>query len=395
MKSAYYFLAVVLLALAGLSALSLLLVNVPVAPGGHAPPPRVVFVDLGKLAALHPDTAVLDKMSALAREAGPLPTSTGPLACSPGLRAIGVPDPVKPPEIARPEIEAEIAQSAVGAFNRLDAEQRQALQARLRAIRTTMMESQKPQIAVKVREIEQTAAFKQRSLIGQLGDLRLSTQVNADSLKSGCDMYSRLIPPPYDPNDPNHWIEELCAKAKAKDLELGRINGTLTSETIAIEAEAREKISKLRAEAAADVAARISAIEQAERTKIETEIAAARSEVLPEISSAESAGGFEPTEPAAPKVPARARATVSITPPGGAMPGKEPARAATVKLIASLRARIRSDVAGAVRELASREGYRVTFRPLSGAPDATSAFARLLRRHGPELWGPVLATGPG
>jgi len=77
------------------------------------------------------------------------------------------------------------------------------------------------------------------------------------------------------------------------------------------------------------------------------------------------------------------------------MPGKEPARAATVKLIASLRARIRSDVAGAVRELASREGYRVTFRPLSGAPDATSAFARLLRRHGPELWGPVLATGPG
>ena len=126
MKSAYYFLAVVLLALVGLSVLSLLLVNAPVAPGGHAPPPRVVFVDLGKLAALHPDTAVLDKMSALAREAGPLPTSTGPLACSPGLRAIGVPDPVKPPEIARPEIEAEIAQSAVGAFNRLDAEQRQA-----------------------------------------------------------------------------------------------------------------------------------------------------------------------------------------------------------------------------------------------------------------------------
>jgi len=401
LRSTYHFLAIVLL---GLAAIALVFSIVQVRPTRLAPlPQRVVFVDLTRLSALHPSFAVLTKMKAFAAEAGRRPGPTRPPVCPPAPALSAVRGPVEPAEVTRPEIEAETAQSAVSAFSRLETEQRQALQARLRAVRATMLESAKPEVAAKIREIERAAEFKQRSLVTQLGDMRLTTLIRADALRSIVTGFNSILPQDVseDERDPDGVLAGEGAKLKATELELQKIDKTLNSESIAIRAEAQEKISKLRADAAAEVAAKLSARENAERTRIETGIAAARNEVLSELGTSEGASGFDQAEP---RAGARSVPVVTIMPssrppskagPSGYAAAKKPVLSAVEGMAASLEARIRSDVVRAVRELASRSGLKVTFSPTENAPDATSAFALLLRESGSQVWGPVLAAGGG
>jgi len=390
LRSIYYFLAFVLL---GLAALALVFSIARVGPSAHAPGARrLVFVDAARLASLHPSFAVVTKMKAFAAQAEPRLSPTGPPVCPPGPRLSTFAGFVQPAEVTRPEIEAETAQSAVSAFSRLETEQRQALQARLRAVRATMMESAKPEIAAKTRDIERKAEFNQRSLVAQLGEMRLKTLMQADALRTGVRGVNSFLNPS-DPDRDNGGLATMEGMLKKAELDLRRIDNTVTSESIAIRAEAQEKISKLRADAAAEVAAKLSARENAERTKIESGIAAARNEVLSELSTSQSASGFEQIEP---QRGGRSAPVVSITlsapSPGEARPSGS---AAARKMAASLEARIRSDVVRAVRELASENRLRVTFSPAGDVPDATSAFAALLRERGWQVWGPVLAAGRG
>ncbi len=358
---------------------------------------RVVFVDLTKLTPLHPSSELLKRMRTLAADAGRQPAPVIPAVCTLAPALGTMPSPVQPPEVTRPEIEAETAQSAVSAFSVLETEQRQALQVRLRAVRATMIESSKPEIAARIREIERTAELKQRSLVAQLGDMRLSKLIQTDALRASVSGFNEIIPDPSDPDRDHGALATMEGLLKESELELQRIDRTLGSESVAIRAEAQEKIGKLRADAAADVAAKISAREKDERTRIEAGIAAARNEVLSELSMPAGASEFGDAEPRA-----RARSVPVVTTalsashlrkvgPSATAAAEKPVLGAVEGMAASLEASIRSDVARAVRAVGSRNGLKVTFSPARNAPDATGTFVRLLREQGSQVWGPVLA----
>ncbi|MGC8863279.1 MAG: hypothetical protein ACP5R5_10960, partial [Armatimonadota bacterium] len=296
-------------------------------------------------------------------------------------------------EVSRPEIEAELAQSAVGAFSRLETSQRQALLARLRAVRATMLESAKPELAAKIRQIEREAELKQRSLVTQLGEMRLSAAIRASVLGTIISGLESVLPRDVEEEerDPNGVLASQWARLKATQLELQRIDRTLTSEMAAIRAEAQEKIDKLRADTAAEVSARLSARENAERGKIETSIATARNEVFTELGMPEGLAGFEQVDTAS---PAGGRRTpfATITPARPAAAGiRTGASISRRQIAASLEAHLISDVARVAKQVAAERGIRLTFVRDESVPDATRIFARLLRQR--AVWGPVLAAG--
>jgi len=389
-KSAYYLLALLVV---GLAVLALVFRAAPTRPTRvPAGPRQTVFVDVAALAELHPSFAALTQMRALAAVSRNPREIVNVSACSPEA---AFHDPVRPPELTRPEIEAELTQSAMSAFSRLETSQRQALQARLRAVRATMSESGKPELAAKIRQIERTAELKLRSLAAQLGEMRLSATIRADVLAALVSGLDSILPRDLeeDQRDPNGVLAEQRARLKATQLELQRIDRTLSSEMSAIRAEAQEKINKLKADAAADVSARLSARESAERSKIETGIAAARNEVLTEMGVPAGIAGFERLQT---EKPARTRSTplVAIRPSGsGAAKTRPGVSAAVASAAASLEARVVRDTVRAIRQIASERGLRVTFVRSPGVPDATGSFGALLRNG--AVWEPVLARSGG
>ena len=345
-------------------------VSAPAPQANKPKPPMVVYVNIDQLVGLHPGSNALAAIRALAAVDGVRGVAAGTVSV-PALGAFSPDSFVHRPEVSRPEIEAEVAQSAVSALSRLETDQRRALQARLRATRATMIESAKSQIAAQVREIEQTAVFKERSLTAQLAPLRLENQIKQGTLKQGLDIMSKAFasvqetkPETQKPTakakiETENELTGLSDRLQLAQIELGRIDQTLTGEGAAIKAEAQQKVSDLRAGSSAGIEAKLLSTGNAERTKIEAEIAAARNEVLSGLSTPESAldvCAFEPEGPPSMSVGAVTAKEIAQ------LAGTREPRPVSVRASApEIAARIRLDVSRAVSRIAAMEGLKVTF----------------------------------
>jgi hypothetical protein len=387
LKTAYYTLAAVGLAIAGLA---LVLSSAPTRRVLEAVRPRPkVFVDVNKLVSLHPSSRTLAAMkSALATirvDSSPMPHATASLGSRvhPGVEtdAAGV--------ASRQALESEIAQAAVSAFSRLESEQRQVLESRLGVARATEMESAESEIEVQARDITRDQQAKVRDANAQSAAELANVQMGLGSLKLAENLEMRLVAQGRIPDVHPLLVqnrEQLQARLKAVDDK--RAEEAQASESII-----QKSIDDLRLKAAAGIDAELADRERGEQKRIEDEVTGARNEVLAELSSFDSTSG-PVAFAAACNAPALARVTVAAS----TLPALSGAHdLALIRVaVSALEKRMRLDVVRTVQQLAAQNRMRVTFTNRGGSvADGTQVFARLLRARAWADCGPILVDERG
>lgn len=388
MRSAYYILAIIVLSIAGLSAALALYPRE--SPKGDRQHSRVVYVNTDRLTELHPGSAVLVQMKQLLKSTNPPVTAPHKHAIRPQFstnRGTRLGHIIDLPTVSRDEIEEEITRSAANALALMEADEMQALRARLRATRATMTEKARSGIAAQVRTIDQTAATEQRSVVAEFGEKRLAAQLRSDALRASLNLLSTATGETADANK-GGYLETLQRQSRAADDELKQFSEALSSRRLSIAGDAREQETKVRAAAAAKIGAEIAAVESLERARIERAIANARDAVFDELNSPSYGPDLSLLASASAIGP-----TVTVTPRPQMMPVNKSDAAAIQRRISSIEKKIRLDVTKAVKLVAADERIRVVFTRRPTTPDATALFAAKLKAKGMSAWSPVFATG--
>ncbi len=390
MRSACYILAVIVLLIAGLAAALALYPRE--SRSADRQQIRVVYVDTNRLTELHPGSAVLVQMRQLLKStsaSAAMPHNKAVRSQSNTNRGSRLGHVIELPTVSRDEIEEEITRSAANALALMEADEMQALRARLTATRATMMENARSGVAAQVRAIDQTAATEQRSLVAELGDKHLAAQLRSDALRASLNLLSTAADGTASASN-GGYLEILQSQSRAADDELKQFSDALSSRRLEITGDAREQETKIRAAAAAKIGAEIAAVEGLERARIERAIANARDAVFDELNSP----SFGPDLSRIASASATGT-TVTVTPRPQTMPVSKSDAAALQRHISSIENKIRLDVTRAVKLVAADEQVRVVFAPRAATPDATALFAAKLKARGMSVWSPVLATGVG
>ena len=365
MKLAFYGLAAILLA--GLQA------YLPFS-GGTAKRTRspavaqpTVFVDAAGLAAMHPGWQALKQMrSCLAEVRSASGGVSSHLEPSRVSWETG-PDADAAPQVSRCELQDEVRRATDSALGRYESEMRQALRLRIESTRAGMMKNADLELAPHIREIKTAAAAMIRALEEKHAPDRINAQLRVAALQAAATS------PAVDPgaaelklhraNNALRAVEEACSNDK--DRAIGAANA---------------KTDALRPARSAGVDELLASSRHQESELITNSISAAHEKVMQEL------GSFEnwPTAAVA-RVPEGSVRVSSTEANGDTTTDLSFARLEIA--ISALERQIEEDVNRAVRDLARRQGVKVTFtRGRAGVPDRTHTFARLMRR---SLWAGV------
>lgn len=373
----------------------------------HAVPAsrETVYVDVGRLATLHPDSELLADMKSVVSEirAGsawkPAPAKVD-LTPPPAPRM-----PIDHSMMSRAKLEAELAQEAVSALGKLETDQRDALQARLRASRALLVSSADAEIAAEVREIEDEAASKLRSLAQRYAADRINAQLKISALGVARGGMKDLSNPGSRGDDGgaaalvretetsgNSELASIDSQLRGVQADLGHIIGVSMAETEQIQADARKRIETLKTAAHQKIDSTLAIQEDAESRKIENSITMARSDILEEMTTVGQSRAYS----GSPRSPGTARVALSVHASPASVGGVGGDLGSIEGAVASLEIRIRDEVRGAVLKLAESKGVSVVFiRNGRRVPDQTDEFAQAFRDRGWELCAPVLCSEPG
>jgi len=373
LKLTFYVSVVVLLA--GLAARILVGFPLPdaVAQKTAAPPAteRVAYVDSSELLKLHPDWEALKEMKATLAEVRSTPggfsfnRDTGDNA---GDKAPVMHDARA--GVSRKELEANAAQAATGALENLETEKREALDARLRSMRSIMAKNEESAVMSQSRDIEETAADQAKDVdVRQNNDL-INARLKAAALQvqtkvSGIDQNA------------------VAGELKKAQRSVDKISAATDAEKDRITTTANTRIDALRQANVGKIDEQIRAYQQKENARISADMAQAKEQIVREIGSFPTPGLGETRSQAGAPVKENCYGTVS----GRADPGISRLKSAT----AELEIKIRKDVDRAVTDLAAKKGIKVVFSRRNGTPDATKIFADLLRKQGWSAFQPVLS----
>lgn len=338
---------------------------------------RKVYVDLDRLVPVHPGWgAVLSMRQAAAGvESGGTPAARGAAS---DVSWIEVPDMQPRTPVQRWKLEETASERSDIALAELEAQQIQALDARVRATRKTMIDSTEADIRIRSFELEQEAAKD----ISAISRKRIHDQINlrlkVDSLKA---MLSR----------PGVQDEEVSKRLTAAEKELAEIESLVDSEIARVNAVRLEAVAGLRENAESKIDLALETYYDRERRNIVDRIREARNQVVSEVNALDDI--YAPRALGDIVVPdsdeLAGRPAVSSPPAYTA--GRVAGELASESQI--LEARIRKDVAAAVSRLArDRNVVAVFAQQTPGLTDETETFAALMRDWGWMMGGPVLGS---
>ena len=341
-------------------------------------PVREVFVDINKLVELHPSYGAVADMNATLADVRVRSNATSMSAPSDRERSHSAGLAVAPE--GRRKLVADAAKSATDGLAKMEADQREALQARLRVSRAAMMESADVEMKTKALEIEQSAVDSQQLIARDHAPDRLKAQLKAMALRAASKSLG------VDP-------AAAALRAGKAQAEVTRIDSVSAVAEDDVETQARARIDQLRAAAKAKTDAELAAYENGEDRRIERSTVTARDQIAKEMASFSGM-------PAGWGTVARGKLSHgSAASAPQRMVAHGPGDAAlTVLREQAVRAdaQIRQDVQRAVLRFAKERGVSVRFS-LSGRrlPDETRVFSTLMREHALDACGPVLTQPRG
>jgi len=350
---------------------------------------RVVFVDLDKIMAVHPDwPAVLMMRSVAADVAGGQTGSAEPLAFGP----LVLPALKARAATSRWVLEDRAARQADDALTQLGAEQMQSLATRLEATKKTMIDSAESDLRLREYDAEQEAAGKISAISSKYSpeQINLRTKIGAlDAMLGKRGDKDVGVTPGVNEADARKRLAEL-------QLQLDGIDGEIASETRKVSDSAAGTISDLRASSNAKIDSAIAVYGAQEARTVQEHIKEARSQVIGDVMSLDETAGSDTGISAKPSMDREASPRM-VGPGLGPRPaynGRREADDWRVRELA-LEKRLRTDAVSMVRKMAGEQGMKVVFdRPAVPVPDETARFIRLINDRGWRLGEPILY-GPG
>lgn len=346
---------------------------------------RVVFVDLDKIVALHPDWPALLMMRSVAADvAGGQAGSAEPLV----LGSVALPALKARAATSRWVLEDRAARQADDALTKLGAEQMQSLAARLQATKKTMIDSAESDLWLRAYDAEQEAAGK----IGAISSKYSREQINLRAKIGALD--AMLGKRGNKDVGVTPGVNEADARKRLAELQsqLDGIDGEIASEIQKVSDSAARTISDLRASSNAKIDSAIAAYGAQEARTVQEHIKEARSQVIGDVMSLDEIAGSDTGISAKPSVD-REDSPRMAGPGLGPKPaynGRREADDWRVRELA-LEKRLRADAVSMVRKMAREQGMKVVFdRPAASVPDETARFIRLINDRGWRLGEPIL-----
>ena len=335
---------------------------------------REVYVDISKLSKLHPSYAALVEMRAALADVQAGSSRVVSLD-HPELRVKKIAGNT-PATIDRSNLVAAVAKSAMDDLYMLESDQREALRARLREKRETMMEDAEAEIKLQVYELEDETAKKLRLVTERYVTDRLNAQIRTFALKSASESLG------VDQEAANLKLAKACA-------ELDYIDSACLGQENEVNAKSKDQINTLRKSAERDIDAALSLYESTEDRRISDSVSAAREQTLRDLKLQSGV------------IKAGKAASASLLQSGGAVellkhPVAEDNASAKAlimleKQASEIELRIKEDVVRVVQKLASEKGVKVTFsRGERRLADETQMFRGLMRKFAWGICEPVL-----
>lgn len=349
---------------------------------------RVVFVDLDKIVVAHPVWGALQSMKSTTAEAA---GAGRRLQTNPSAPAFGpMVLPALSARVATPRwmLEDRAARRADDALTQLRTERMDALAARLRATKKTMIDSAESDLALKMYDAEQEAAGK----VNTIGSARGYEQINLRAKISALE--AMLGKRGLKNVGVTLGVNEEDARKRLAETraELEKIDHSIAAETKKVADATADAVGALRAASRAKIDSAIAAYGAQETRTVEEHIKQARNQVMGDVMSLSEIAGYD----------------VGVSPKAGGMRevagkvrrlalGARPAYGVRREAIdwrareAALEKRLREDTAAMVRKMARERGMRVVFARQSGqVPDETARFIKIMSEQGWRLGEPVL-----
>lgn len=350
MKPAYYMLAAVLIALA-LSAV-LVAVQFSNTPASSVPPRQAVYIDLDLLAR---DCPAHVSMRGLAAGGGRvLAAHKGRSAGADAVKIAG-PDQTAF-RWARQHLEFVTAEAAVVGLRRLEVLRNRSADLNLEAMRAAAAERAEAEAEAEIVRLAHERADGLRQAANDLAAERVNAEMKVGALRAALKVET--------PDRPS--LEAMLAAAQSN---LKSVDARLNDEASRIENVWRDRVDALSRTVSEQVDSEISAHAAQVKSRIESEISRARTELLSSMGS-NSVGSSLSGVSAAVSVHRvrrdslpthRSASTVRVNP-------------------ASVRLGIRNAVARQAAIIAERHGWRAVFVRTPGIPDRTGSILREMRR---------------
>ncbi|MEN6356194.1 MAG: hypothetical protein ABFD83_03820 [Armatimonadota bacterium] len=371
MKFAIYTLAgaMIVVTIAGLALSGGQPVAAPRQPRGH----EVVYVDLDRLVQSHPAWQAVLMTRSVVNDARPDSIQVGGSSQESEAAGSKIKYPNADPNI-RERLVSEAIRVADEAMIKLETQQLETVDIRLRQRRETMEKSAESEVTAGVREINEKA----ESDVEQIARRYCPDKINAElkfaalKLKSG--------KPGIDDKANSLKIEEAGKN-------LARINEQCSTETSRVLDQAKAQIEALWSNATTRTDAYLSIIESGEKRKISNRAAASRNEILREMLSLyDSGSSLTALQPA---MDTNTSASLSrVASVGSSRMDIGDWRNENIRL----ESRIRQGVKAVVSRIARDQGVRVVFsRTSKGVPDETGRFARLMSERAWDGCDPVVS----
>ncbi|MCL5103952.1 MAG: hypothetical protein M1133_07555 [Armatimonadetes bacterium] len=376
MKLAIYCLVLVVIAVAGIGAAFL-----SISPGDgrrETPPPRTVFVDVGRLVNMHPDWGALATMRSTVTGIRQVSRAGYSVVRKPASLVVRQRSDAADRAL-RSSLEEATVRRADEALRQLEMEQRRSLQARLDASRASIGANAESDLRVRERQIEDEAASEASSVTQKHRRNLLEAQIRADALHVAAG------------GSPGLDTVAIKLKEQQAQSELNTLRAVYDAETDRVNADAKAKIEMLRQGMNEKIDSTLNEYGSVEAKDIETRAASARSQILNDMNAF---GAFP-----------------SMLGAGARKDGRHPKGVPDIAVSKrvcvgdmcywqadseALEARIRSDVRRAVLKMAEETGVKVVFVPSGTAlPDATREFVDLMRTRGWRACEPVLYRAKG
>lgn len=335
---------------------------------------RDVFVDLDRIVVLHPGWEAVRTMRVTASEIRDVQPAGAERPADVGW--LQLPDVKARATAQRWKLEDSAARRADEALEQLEAEQIEALNARVEATRKTMVDSAESDLRIRAFEIEEAAGDEVSSISRQRVYEQINLRLRVDSLRA---MLGR----------PGVRDSEVRQRLEVAEQDLAALEREIAAEIAGVNTDAYRVIIGLRETTESKIDAALSAYAERERRDIVEVIRDARNQAITEICSLDDI--YAPNSLSETVIGERASvAWSSVMAPG---PRYTANREANELLARSevTEERIRTDLRQTLRELGNELGVNVVFTSsVQGIPDETEIFAGLMMERGWMYTAPVL-----